>query len=320
MEFYQIAGIKIIIKGEHTGKIKEFLTEFSDRVATGSLDDSTKKEEPCITITYKGIDNSDELQANSEILKSTSEKNVCYGIRCLKCESGSGQNYVVKRENPLTGGFLLSSDGWNEQTLIDDCVENSKIKYWNWKRQFTKDGVLDEDNEWIELFLTGFYSFATLHNTMMIHASAVKFQEKAVLFTAPSGTGKTTQAELWREFAGAEILNGDRVFIKSTDSEERLYAWGSPWAGSSPYIVNDSAEVAAIVVLEQAPENSLRKMDVAEAMMHLSSNSFLPMWDARCLEGMLGVMDLVLRKVPVYKLACRPDEGAVELVRQELFG
>ena len=316
---YRIAGIKIKIEGEHIGKMEECLTEFSDRRTTRDSDTS-EEDEPFITIVYKRVDTPDELQENSEILNSISEGSACYGIRCSISGLGNGPNYVVKREEPLTGGFLVASENWNYQTIVDDCVESSKIPDWNWKRQFMKGGILDEDNEWIELFLAGFYSFSTLQNTMMIHASAVKYQDKAILFTAPSGTGKTTQAELWRDFVGAEILNGDRVFIKSTGSEERLYAWGSPWAGSSPYIVNDSAEVAAIVVLEQAPENSLRKMDVAEAMMHLSSNSFLPMWDARCLEGMLGVMDLVLRKVPVYKLACRPDEEAVELVRRELFG
>lgn len=225
------------------------------------------------------------------------------------------------REEFSTEGFLLATEAWNDLMVIEDCRSSVKPVDYYWRKFFSnKPNIIDEDSEWIALFLTGFYSYVTLHNTMMIHASAIKYQDKAVLFTAPSGTGKTTQAELWRDYTGAEILNGDRVFIKGTGDEERLYAWGSPWAGSSPYVVNDSAEVAAVVVLEQAKENSLRRMDVGEAMMHLSSNSFLPMWDARCLEGMLGVMDLVLRKVPVYKLACRPDEEAVELVRGEVFG
>ena len=182
-----------------------------------------------------------------------------------------------------------------------------------------KETLLDEDNEWIELFLAGFYSFAALHGTMLIHASAVKYQDKAVLFTAPSGTGKTTQAELWKKYAGAEILNGDRVFIRSSGEDEKLYAWGSPWAGSSPYIVNDCAELAAIVVLRQAKVNRIRRMEIPEAMPELSDNSFLPMWDAACLDGMLGVMDRVLGSVPVYMLECRPDEGAVNAVMKEVF-
>lgn len=319
MRTYRIAGIRIKLEGNSTGKIEEFLAEFSD---TGPIEDSdlSREEDSCIRISYRRIDDPGELKTDSENLSGKSEESVCYGIRCLKSESEIGPKYVVKREEPLTSGVLLANDDWRYLALVDDCVESSKIKNWNWKRKFMKGEILDEDNEWIELFLTGFYSFAALHNIMMIHASAVKYQDKAILFTAPSGTGKTTQAELWRDYVGAKILNGDRVLIKSTDDEERLDAWGSPWAGSSPYIVNDCAEVSAIIVLEQARENSLRKMDVAEAMMHLSSNSFLPMWDARCLEGMLGVLDLVLRKVPVYKLACRPDKEAVELVRNEIFG
>ena len=128
----------------------------------------------------------------------------------------------------------------------------------------------------------------------------VQWSGQGQQFTAPSGTGKTTQAELWKKYAGAEILNGDRVFIRSSGEDEKLYAWGSPWAGSSPYIVNDW-------------------MEIPEAMPELSDNSFLPMWDAACLDGMLGVMDRVLGSVPVYMLECRPDEGAVNAVMKEVF-
>ena len=315
MSIYKIADSIVEIKGGAPAKVEMFFRKFL-------LTDITDFGIPdkCI-VRFEHVGSDEELKAQKErylALYSTDES-VFYGIRCREL-TGEWKYHVI-RELPLTEGFLVADKDWKNYVVIDDCRKtgnkSERLLEKNVCRQST---AFDKENEWIELFLTGFYSYATLHTIMMIHASAVKYQDKAILFTAPSGTGKTTQAELWRDFAGAEILNGDRVFIKSTGDEERLYAWGSPWAGSSPYIVNDCAEVAAVVVLEQSQENILRKMDVGEAMMQLSSNAFLPMWDARCLEGMLGVMDLVLRKVPVYKLACRPDEEAVELVRQELFG
>ncbi|NBJ14689.1 MAG: hypothetical protein FNP40_03780 [Dehalobacter sp. 4CP] len=42
--------------------------------------------------------------------------------------------------------------------------------------------------------------------------------------------------------------------------------------------MNDSAPLTAIVFLEQAAENNIVKLEKAEAMMRLISNSFLPFW------------------------------------------
>ena len=53
------------------------------------------------------------------------------------------------------------------------------------------------------------------HESIILHASYVNYNGKAILFTAPSGTGKSTQAALWEEYKGAEIVNGDRVIIQS---------------------------------------------------------------------------------------------------------
>ena len=321
MKDYQIAGIHVQSEGCKTSKIHDFLKKFS-------MKESPRiSENPCVDFSYRSVDAQEPLRELEEKLFGTTRSLgdnhntgcVCYGVLCQVLEQDAEWTYLLKRELPLTRGFLLTDKSFARQVLVDDCIESSKVSNWEWRRKFRGDGVLDEDNEWIELFLAGFYSFAALHGTMLIHASAVKYQDKAVLFTAPSGTGKTTQAELWKKYVGAEILNGDRVFIRSSGEDEKLYAWGSPWAGSSPYIVNGCAELAAIVVLRQAKVNRIRMMEIPEAMPELSDNSFLPMWDAACLDGMLGVMNRVLVSVPVYMLECRPDEGAVNAVMKEVF-
>ena len=314
MEIYSIAGSIISVRGDIEQKVITFLKGFS----LSEMTDSSGIDH--CEIIFKCI-NSEEEMIEIKRKYSLSGKGKDSSFYGMKHRELVGKwTHQIVREPSYTYSFLLADYDWRQLMIVDDNRECDKAGDY-WRKLFSRQvGVLDSESEWMSLFLSGTYSYMVQNHTMMIHASAIKYQDKAVLFTAPSGTGKTTQAELWRDYVDAKILNGDRVFIKSTGDEERLDAWGSPWAGSSPYIVNDCAEVSAIIVLEQALDNSLRKMDVAEAMMHLSSNSFLPMWDARCLEGMLGVLDLVLRKVPVYKLACRPDKEAVELVRNEIFG
>lgn len=164
----------------------------------------------------------------------------------------------------------------------------------------------------MELFMTGFYSYISLHNALLMHASAVEYQGQSIVFTASSGVGKTTQAELWAKYKDAVILNGDKVFLKQ--EEDGIHAWGSPWKGSSTYAENASAPLRAIVVLEQAAENSIRRLEGLEVLERVVPHVFFPNWDERCEQAVLTFLDKVLEKTEVYLLKCRPDEEAVELL------
>ena len=149
-----------------------------------------------------------------------------------------------------------------------------------------------------------------------MHASAVSHNGKSIVFTAPSGTGKTTQAELWAKYKGATILNGDKVFLKR--EEDGIHAWGSPWNGSSQYAENTSAPLRVIVVLEQAEENSIRKLNGFEVLEYVVPHVFFPSWDEHCEQAVLTFLDQVLEETEVYLLRCRPDADAVELLASTL--
>ena len=114
------------------------------------------------------------------------------------------------------------------------------------------DNLLDASE--LELLLTRL-------NVFSLHSSLVRRAEgDAILFTAPSGTGKSTQAGLWERFAGAETLNGDRSMLRRVDGV--WTAFGSPFAGTSGIYRNESAPVRALIVLRQAPENTIRRLSV----------------------------------------------------------
>lgn len=169
-----------------------------------------------------------------------------------------------------------------------------------------------------ELILVGFYSYMSLRQTLLMHASAISYKGQSLVFTAPSGTGKTTQAELWAKYKGAKILNGDKVFLKQ--EEDAIHAWGSPWKGSSPYALNESAPLKAIIVLRQAKENSIRRLTTLEAMELFVPHVFFPKWDEKCEQAVLDFLDVVMSQTPIYLLCCRPDGEAVELTEGTVFG
>ncbi len=149
---------------------------------------------------------------------------------------------------------------------------------------------------------------------LLLHSSFIRWKGRGILFSAASGVGKSTQAELWVKHQGAEILNGDRAGLRR--AEEGWMAYGLPYAGSSNVYRNESAPVAAIIMLEQAKENSLIKLNPIEAFRRIYPQLMIHTWDRSYVEASLALADELLASVPVYLLRCRPDEEAVMLVRE----
>ena len=151
---------------------------------------------------------------------------------------------------------------------------------------------------------------------VIFHSSYIEYDGKAILFTAPSGTGKSTQAELWRSLRGARIINGDRSAIRFEDGV--LCAMGIPFAGSSTYCENRTLPLAAIVYLAQAPETTIRKVRGAEAFRRIWEGCTVNTWDRTDVDLASETVMKIASSVPVYYLACTPDESAVIALEQFL--
>ena len=222
----------------------------------------------------------------------------CYGIQ------------YIAQTNTISTKQMFFSQKDETHFLYPEAEDYSKIC-------LTYDGTFREDVA-LELFMVGFYSYMSQKQTLLMHASAVEYEGQGIVFTAASGVGKTTQAELWAKYKNAKILNGDKVFLKK--EEDGIHAWGSPWKGASSYGCNKSAKLRAIVVLEQAEENSIQKLNVLESMQYFVPHIFFPCWDEVCEHAVLTFLDKVLEETEVYLLKCRPDEEAVELLASTIKG
>lgn len=151
-----------------------------------------------------------------------------------------------------------------------------------------------------------------------LHSSFVLYKDKALVFTGPSGIGKTTQAELWRDFQGALIVNGDACLLRRM--EDGWHAFGTPVHGSSPYCENREAPLSALVVLKQGKENRLERLDAFSALSECLPEFYRPRMDPETEDTFWKAADSLFREIPVYKLTCRPDRKATELVKETIFG
>jgi len=152
----------------------------------------------------------------------------------------------------------------------------------------------------------------------ILHCSYIEYQGKAILFTAPSGVGKSTQAELWRLHRGARILNGDRAAVRVVEGVPMAEA--IPFAGSSEYCLNSNTPLAAIVCLGQGKEPRLRPLTGAAAFRSIWEGCTVNIWDGEDMAlASQSVADLI-QAVPVCRLDCPPDQTAVEALEVFLKG
>ena len=162
----------------------------------------------------------------------------------------------------------------------------------------------------------GMESLLLQHEGLLLHASLIKYNGKAIAFTGPSGVGKSTQAALWETHLGATVINGDRAALRRT--AEGWMAYGSPYAGTSGIYRDDSAPLAAVVVLRQAQENCLRPLTAAEALRHLYPELSIHHWDAGFAAAATDLCINLLAQVPTYLLECLPDADAALVLQKGL--
>lgn len=155
------------------------------------------------------------------------------------------------------------------------------------------------------------------HQGFILHSSFISWQNNGILFTAPSGTGKSTQADLWKKYEDADIYNGDRTIIRKIDG--KYYGFGSPYAGSSGIYRNESAPIKAIVVIEQGPDNVIRRLHGREAFLPLFRETLMNTWNKEYMEKMTDLLMDASCQIPVYHLSCRPDQDAVNTVKNEIL-
>lgn len=165
-------------------------------------------------------------------------------------------------------------------------------------------------------FHLGWETLLLRERRLILHASLVETDLGGILFSGPSGIGKSMQADLWCRYRSARLLNGDRPILQRRDGV--WLAWGAPYAGSSRCYVNKSCAVRAIVLLEQASSCSLRRLGAAEAFRRIYAGLTLNSWDPKSVSSACDLALTLVREVPVFSFRCTKEENAVTFLEGEL--
>lgn len=151
-------------------------------------------------------------------------------------------------------------------------------------------------------------------DAMIFHSAYMNYHDQAILFSAPSETGKSTQANLWRKYRGTYTVNGDRsLLIREADG---WYAYGWPICGSSEICRNEKYPVRAIVMLKQAKENKAYPLRGVQALREVMEQITINTWDSEFQIKVLDQLEILLKEVPVYCLQCNISEDAVKCLEE----
>ena len=187
--------------------------------------------------------------------------------------------------------------------------------------QWTLDEVLAEQSMTEELncslpyleTLTALRKIADtlpLNHRLLMHGASIAYEGQGYLFTAPSGTGKTTHIKLWRKYLGnkVDIINGDKPFISL---EEPPTIYGTPWAGKENWHKNHHFPLAGICFVHRGTENKIRRLAPSECLSEIFNQIYIPN-DPLSAGTTLELVDKLVKTVPLWSLECDMSAEAVK--------
>lgn len=151
---------------------------------------------------------------------------------------------------------------------------------------------------------------------IILHCAYMVNDGKAICFTAPSGTGKSTQAQLWQEYRGTRQVNGDRALLQKVNGTWMARGW--PVCGTSKICFNEDTPLQCLVLLSQGPENMIEEMSSAQRFTGIYPQITVNRWNRASQIETMRLVDDLLTSVPVYHLTCTISEEAVVCLEKKI--
>ena len=206
-------------------------------------------------------------------------------------------SYLTEREAEYRVS-VSREELFEEQRLLDLEADEEGLKRRKFSDMFLERSVIQR--KVAESLLE--------RDVLLMHGSTVAVDGQAYLFTAPCGTGKSTHTRLWREVFGnrAVMVNDDKPFLRLADGQ--VLAYGSPWSGKHGLANNVCFPLKGICVLRRGAENVIQPAEVGTV-----SGFLLHQIQAEADERVPGLLEELMRRVPVWEMACNRDRDAARV-------
>ncbi len=207
------------------------------------------------------------------------------------------------------------------EKYLSDGAPEIRVPFQPEKFEWLKrqEPSLDEDNCEIICTTESFYLQLLGFGGFMLHSSAVVMDGEAYLFSAPSGTGKSTHTALWLELFGerAAILNDDKPAVMCR--ADGVFACGTPWSGKSDLNLDLCVPLRGICVLERSPENFIEPLPLERSVYALMNQTIRPE-DSAAMSALLEYIDRVTENIPIWRMGCNISTEAARLAYEVMSG
>lgn len=224
-----------------------------------------------------------------------------YNIADLNILINPSSKETKKRISP----YIVNSDSFDfevkvSQSDIADYISNSKENCNSFMAEST-------------LILTQICNrILENYNGFFFHSSSLMLDNEGYLFTAVSGTGKSTHTALWRKLFKDKVvmINDDKPIIRKKDGV--FYVYGTPWMGKSDIGNNIKAPVKAVYILQRGEKNSAVRVKIGSVFKNILEATVVPT-DRRDMEKLLALLDEFFSSVPLFLLTCNMDIEAAQV-------
>lgn len=149
-----------------------------------------------------------------------------------------------------------------------------------------------------------------------IHSASILYKGRAWLFSASSGTGKSTHAALWKKLYGAEYINGD-LNLLAFDGDEPTVR-GIPWCGTSEIYTKKTYPLGGIILLKRAETDYICELAPDEKILHILQRFISPIWTKSQLELALGFSERLSGKIFCTRLYCTKNDSAAKVIKNKI--
>lgn len=229
-----------------------------------------------------------------------------YRIAELNIKINPKSNYLEK----LLSDYLIKSDIYDFEVNINKSEIRHEAKIAQAQKQ-SDEYISEAICESAAVFRKICKEILLNYDGFMLHSAAIKYNGKAYLFTAPSGTGKTTHIKLWKKHLKdkVEIINGDKPLLRYVNGEINVY--GTPWQGKENYGNNIKAPLGGIFLLERGIENSVEETSAKNIIPFLLTQT-LRYQSQKQIEKLFNIIEKIVITVPAYTLKCNMNISAVK--------
>ncbi len=161
-----------------------------------------------------------------------------------------------------------------------------------------------------------FLYFAQLHNMLAVHSASILYRDKLWLFSAPSGTGKSTHAELWNHLYRTPVINGDLNLITLQDGFPVVH--GIPWCGTSGIYDTHTYPLGGIIFLHQGSQNRVSIPSPERKQLLLLHRSISPSWKESMQRQNLEAVRNTSSNIFVCHYFCNTENEAAECLKKEI--